>query len=175
MARSQAVVRALLGASSLALVLLTLLRSPHPVVVAAVVLVAVTVYACMVPESVVVTVLVAGHVLHWLIAVPVPPTAEFSVQGWAWVLVAAWLLLILHLSASLAASLPPGAAIPGPTVRRWLRRGMVVAAAAVPVWAVTAVAAAGGVAGSVAFTYAAIMGCAGLALAVWLLSRERSA
>ncbi|WP_270887608.1 hypothetical protein [Pedococcus sp. 5OH_020] len=172
MARSQVAVRALLAASSLGLLLLTVLRSGHPVVVAVVVVVGLTAYACAVPDSPVVGVLVGGHVLHWLVAVPLPTVTTFTVSGWGWVLVAAWLVLAVHLSASLAASLPPGAALAAGTVRRWLRRASLAALFVVPVWAVTAVTAQQGVAGRVSFTYAAIAGTAILTAAVWLLSRE---
>jgi hypothetical protein len=90
-------------------------------------------------------------------------------------LVAALLGLVLHLSAALAASLPPAAPVPTGTVVRWARRSLVVVAATVPVWGVAFLAGEQRVAGEVSLTYAAIAATALLALAVWLLSRDRRA
>lgn len=168
MSRSQAVLRALLVLASWGVLVLTLVASPAPVLLAAVVLVVLTGYAAWRPESSLVTVLVAGHVLHWVVAVPVRTELAAQVQ----LLAAALLLLVVHLTASLAASLPPAAPIPVPTVRRWVRRGSVVAALAVPVWAVAALAAQQGGLGEVGLTYAAIAAVAVLTLTIWLLSRE---
>jgi hypothetical protein len=81
----------------------------------------------------------------------------------------------VHLSASLAASLPPAAPVPAGTWVRWTRRGLVVVATTVPVWGVAFLAAEQRVAGEVSLTYAAIMAAALLALTVWLLSRDRRA
>jgi Na+/melibiose symporter-like transporter len=62
--------------------------------------------------------------------------------------------------------------VPTPTVRRWVRRGGVVAALTVPVWVVAALAAQQDGLGEVGLTYAAIAAVAVLTLAVWLRSRE---
>jgi hypothetical protein len=170
MSRSHLYVRLVLVAASLGLVVLTLLSSPGPVPVAGVVLAALTAYAATRPDSAVVAVLLAGHAVHWLVAVPVPT----ATSEWVWLLVAAWLALAVHLSASLAASLPASAPVTSVSVHRWLRRGATVAAATVPVWAVAMLSGRSGVAGEVSLTYAALAAVAILALAVWLLSRERA-
>jgi hypothetical protein len=165
---SQAALRGLLVLASFALVGLTLVAAPHALVVAAVALVPLTVWAAWRPESPWATVLVAGLVLHWVATVPVPSAAA----GWLRLLAAALLLLVVHLALSLAASLPPGAPLPAATVRRWTRRGAVVAGATVPVWAVAFLAGRQRVAGEVGLTYAAIAAAAVLTLAVHLLSRD---
>jgi hypothetical protein len=170
MSRGQRVLRGLLAGASTGVLVLTLLASPAPVLVAAVLLLAATAYAAWRPESSVVTVLVAGHILHWIVAVPVP----VELSGWLRLLAAALLLLLVHLTASLSASLPPAAPLPAVTVRRWARRSCVVAALSVPVWAVAALAAQQGGLGEVGLTYAAIAAVAVLALAIWLTSREPS-
>jgi hypothetical protein len=168
MSRGQVVLRGLLAVASLGAVVLTVLASPAPVLLAAAALVVLTGYAAWRPESALVAVLLAGHVVHWVVAVPV--RAELA--AWAQLLAAALLLLVVHLTASLAASLPPAAPLPAPTVRRWVRRGCVVAALTVPVWAVAALAAQQDGLGEVGLTYAAIAAVAVLTLAIWLLSRE---
>ena len=168
LSRSQATVRGLLVAASLALVWLTLVAAPHGLVVAAVALVPLSVWAAWRPESPWATVLVAALVLHWVATVPVPSGAG----AWLRLLAAAWLVLTVHLCAAFAASLPPSAPIPRAALRRWGRRGAVVAAVTLPVWALALVAGEQGVAGEVGLTYAAIAAAAVLALAVHLLSRD---
>ncbi len=168
MSRSQTVLRTVLAVASLGVVVLTVVASLAPVLLAAAVLVLLTGYAAWRPESSLVAVLVAGHVLHWVVAVPV----RAGLGAWVQLLVAALLLLVVHLAASLAASLPPAAPLPAQTVRRWVRRGSVVAALTVPVWAVAALAEQQEELGEVGLTYAAIAAVAVLTLAIWLLSRE---
>ena len=168
LSRSQAGVRALLFASAVALVALTLVAAPRAVVVAGAVLVVVAGWAAWRPESAGAGLLVVGLAGHWVATVPVP----VSTGSWLLLLAAAVLLLVVHLAAALAATLPPAAAIPARSARRWARRGATVAAATVPLWALSFVASRGSVPGEVSFTYAAIAGTAVLALAVWLLSRE---
>lgn len=170
MSRSQTVLRGLLVVASLGVLVLTLLASPSRVWPGAVVLVLLTGYAAWRPESSLVTVLVGGHVLHWVVAVPVRTGLAAELQ----LLAAALLLLVVHAAASLAASLPPAAAIPGPTLRRWVRRGCLVAVLTVPAWAVAALGARQGGLGDVGLTYAAIAAVAVLTLSVWLVSREAS-
>jgi len=165
---SQAAVRSLLVVASLALVALTLVAAPHGLVVAAVVLVPLALWTAWRPESPWATALVAGLVLHWVATVPVPS----STGAWLRLLAAAWLLLVVHLSAALTASLPPSAPLPRATLRRWGRRGAVVAGVILPVWALALVAGEQGVGGEVGLTYAAIAAAAVLALAVHLLSRD---
>ena len=166
---SQAALRGLLVVAATALAGLTLAAAPDPVLLTSLVLVAVAVWAALRPESAGATVLVAGLALNWVATVHVPDTT----LAWVQLLVGALLLLVVHLCAALAASLPPGAAVPGVSLRRWARRGAVVAAATVPVWALSYGAASQVAPGEVSLTYAAIVAVAGLALAVWLLSRER--
>ncbi len=168
MSRSQLVLRGVLCAASATLLVLTLASSPHPVVVAAFVLVALTVYAAVEPDSMWVTVLLGGHALHWVSAVPIPA----ATGAWVALLAAAWAGLVLHLSASLAASLPGPVPVPGLSLRRWARRGAVVAAVTVPVWAVALLSGQEAVGGEVALTYAALAAVALLTFAVWLLSRD---
>lgn len=168
MSRSQLVVRGLLSVASLTFLVLTLVWSPHPIVVMAIVIVALTGYAAVEPDSVLVTVLLGAQALHWAAAVPVPTTTG----AWVALLGAAWAGLVLHLTASLAASLPGPAPVPVVSLRRWARRGAVVAAATVPVWAVALLAGQEDARGQVSLTYAAIAALALLAFATWLLSRE---
>ncbi|MGA8980588.1 MAG: hypothetical protein WB473_15875 [Pedococcus sp.] len=165
---SQALVRVLLAVSSLALVALTSVAAPQGVVLGAVALFVLTVGTVWRPEAPAAGLLVIGLALHWLTAVPLPT----STASWLQLLVAAWLLLVVHLSAALAASLPPGAPVPGHSARRWSRRGAVVAAATVPLWALAYGASRQAVPGEVWLTYAAIAALAILTLAVWLLSRD---
>ena len=168
MSRSQVVLRGLLCVASGTFLVLTLAGSPHPIVVMAVVILALTVYAAVEPDSGLVTVLLGAQALHWAAAVPVPTTTG----QWVALLAAAWSGLVLHLTASLAASLPGPAAVPAVSLRRWTRRGALVAAATVPVWGVALLAGQEGAEGEVALTYAAIAAVALLAFATWLLGRE---
>ncbi len=120
---SQALVRVLLAVSSLALVALTSVAAPQGVVLGAVALFVLTVGTVWRPEAPAAGLLVIGLALHWLTAVPVPT----STASWLQLLVAAWLLLVVHLSAALAASLPPGCTRAGaqraPLVPTRRRRG----------------------------------------------------
>ncbi|WP_406831449.1 hypothetical protein ABEG17_01310 [Pedococcus sp. KACC 23699] len=167
---SQAAVRLLLVVASVALVAVTLLAATDDLLAGAVVLVALSGWAAWRPESPAAGLLVVGLTLGWVGTVPVPD----STRAWVLLLAAAWLLVVVHLCAALAASLPPGASVPSASLRRWARRGVVVMAATVPVWALAYGAGRQVVPGDVSLTYAAIAGAAVLALAVWLLSRDRS-
>ncbi|GAB3447860.1 hypothetical protein GCM10027517_32230 [Phycicoccus ginsengisoli] len=168
MSRSQVVLRVVLGAASVALAAVTAVAAVSPLWVAVLLLVAFTAYAAVRPGTHAVTVLLGGHVLHWLATVPTP------VGGSAWLLtvVAALLGLLVHTSAALAAAYPDGAPVPPAALRRWSRRAALVVAACVPVWAVTGVVSGSGTPGEGTLTYAAIIGTALLALAVWLVARE---
>ncbi len=167
---SQAGVRGLLAASSLALVALTFAAAPQGLVLGAVALLVLTVGAVWRPEAFGASLLVAGLALHWLSAVPVPTSAA-SAASWLQLLVAAWLLLVVHLGAALAGSLPPGAPVPRASLRRWARRAAVVAAGTLALWGLAYGAARAAAPGEVWLTYAAIAALAVLTLAVWLLSR----
>lgn len=166
---SQAAIRSLLVVASVALVAVTLLAATNDLLAGAVVLVALSGWAAWRPESPAAGLLVVGLALHWVGTVPVPTTT----RAWLLLLSAAWLLVVVHLSAALAASLPPGAPVPSVSLRRWARRGVVVAGATVPVWGLAYGAGRQIVPGEVSLTYAAIAALAVLALAVWLLSRDR--
>ena len=89
MARSQLVLRGLLCVASLTFLVLTLASSPHPIVVVAIGIVALTGYASVEPDSGLVTVLLGAQALHWAAAVPVPTTTGEWVALLAF---ATWLL-----------------------------------------------------------------------------------
>jgi hypothetical protein len=168
MARSHVVLRVVLATASVALAAVTAVAAVSPLWVAVVLLGGFTAYAAVRPGTHAVTVLLAGHLLHWLITVPAP------VGGSAWLLtvLAALLALVLHTSAALAAAYPEGAPVPPVALRRWGRRAALVVAACVPVWAVTSLVSGTGTPGEGTLTYAAIAGTALLALGVWLVARE---
>ena len=144
------------------------MAAPAPILVVSVVLVALTAYAAVRPQSWVVSALVVGLVLSWLASVPVPG----SVRQWLEVLLAGWLVLVVHLSASLAASLPGPAPIPAASLRRWGRRGALVSGLMVPVWAVTTTSGLQGVPGEVGLTYAALAAVTLLGLGAWLVMKR---
>ncbi|QGN56895.1 hypothetical protein [Nostocoides sp. HKS02] len=168
MARSHALVRAALALASLALLGLTVAAATSPVWLVVAVLVGLTGYAVVRPGSHAVTVLLAGHALHWMVVVPLPG----GMGRWLALLGGAWLGLALHLTAALAATLPAAAPVPAATLARWARRGLTVALLVVPLWALAAVAGLQHVAGQLPLTYAAIAGVGLLALSVWLVSRD---
>ncbi|GAA2738545.1 hypothetical protein GCM10009867_30270 [Pedococcus aerophilus] len=165
---SQLGLRAALVAASVALVALTLVAAPHGLVVGAVVLVVLSGWAALRPESAGSGLLVAGLALHWVGTVPVPATTG----AWLRLLGAALLLLVVHLTAALAASLPPAAPVPAASLRRWSRRAATVAVGTVPLWALALGADRARAAGDITLSYAAIGTSAVLALAIWLLSRD---
>lgn len=168
MARSHMLVRVALALASLALLGLTVAAATSPVWVVVALLVGLTGYAVARPGSHAVTVLLAAHALHWMVVVALP----VGLGGWLGLLAAAWLALAVHLTAALAATLPPAAPVPTATLARWLRRGLAVAGLVVPVWALAAVVGLHHVAGQLPLTYAAIAGVGLLALSVWLVSRD---
>ena len=89
-----------------------------------------------------------------------------GVEGpWHWALLPAALgLLLVHVGAALAASVPAQAPVPESVLRRWARRTVVVALATVGVWG------AAGLLGTVATrTGGAVPGIVGLALAAGVL------
>jgi hypothetical protein len=166
--RSQQVVRGLLVLAAVGVLVLTWALAPSPILVLAVALAALTAYAAARPQSWVVTVLVVGLVLNWLASVPVAD----SLGGWLGLLLAAWLLLVVHLSASLAASLPSAAPIPAVSLRTWARRGAAVSGLMVPVWAVATLSGLQAVPGEVGLTYAAIAAVALLGLGSWIVMKR---
>ena len=168
MSRSQAVLRGVLAAASLALVVTTAVASAGPLWLAVVLRRGLTGYVALRPGSHVGTVLVGGHALHWLVMVPLPD----AWSQWLVAALAAVLLLVVQVSAALAAALPPQAPLPAGLVRRWVARTALVTAAAAPVWLVAVSVSRAATGGEVLFTYAALASAAVLALAVWLVARE---
>ncbi len=61
-------------------------------------------------------------VLAQVLTVTVPRAAPESVTDWAVAAVAAAAVLLTHLVLALLAAFPPGAALPGATLRRWGRQ-----------------------------------------------------
>lgn len=165
MSPSHLAVRTVMALSSAGLLALTYAASGGvlPVAVALAVLTAVAVAR---PESWAVLALVLGHAVHWTATAPAPE----NLAQWTTVLGGAWLVLLLHVSASAAVTWPSRTAVPGRGWRRWAVRTAVVAVAVVPVWAVGAVTRQQSLRGEVSMTYVAIAGLALLAGAVFLLS-----
>jgi hypothetical protein len=168
MSPSQRALRIGFSAASLVLLVLTVIASPGPVWVAIPVLALLTVFAALRTHTHLVTLVVLGHALHWVIAVPVPTTWA----RWALLLVASLLGLVVHLTAALTATLPGQAPVPTVTLRRWGLRGATVAVLSTPVWLVAAVAGQADLPGQLPLSYAAVAGLALLTLGLWLLSRE---
>lgn len=166
--RSQFALRGTIVAASVLAVALALANTPDPVWVVGVLLVALAAYVAQHPGSHLFGVLVGALALHWLALVPTPT----STTDWASVVAEAVLVLVVHASGALAASLPPQAPVPASSIRRWVRRVAVVVAACVPVWAVAAAVSTSAQPGQAVFTYAAIAGTAVLALGVYLGARE---
>ena len=164
----QFVLRGLVVVASVLAVGLTLASAPGPVWLAALLLAALAAYASMRPGSHLVGLLVAGLAVNWLATVPVPS----STASWLAALGVAVLVLVVHASGALAASLPAQSPVPATSLRRWGRRVALVVVACVPVWAVGVTVSANGEPGRAVFTYAALAGASVLALGVWLASRE---
>jgi hypothetical protein len=169
LSRSQAVLRGLLVAATVGACALTLAASPSPLWIAAAILVGLSVWVALHPSSRLAFVLVLGLAGQWLVTVPVPRTTG----AWLPTVATAVLVLVVHLSTSLAAALPPQAPLPALTVRRWVRRTALVVAACCPVWAISFAVSRTSEPGQGTFTYAALAGTALLALAVWQASREQ--
>jgi hypothetical protein len=134
----------------------------------AVPLVLLTVWVVTRPESVLVTLLLVGHAIHWVTSTPVP-------QGWGswtWLLLGSWLVLLLHLSASAAVTWPSVAPVPRAALRRWGRRTGLVALATVPVWLVAAVTRDQSLQGEASMTYVALAGLTLLGGALYLVARQ---
>jgi hypothetical protein len=165
MSPSHVTLRAVMALSSAGLLGLTYAASGG-VLPAAAALAVLTAVAVARPESWAVLGLVLGHAVHWTATAPAPE----GPAGWTTVLGGAWLVLLLHVSASAAVTWPSGTAVPARGARRWAARTAVVALAVVPVWAVSAATRQQSLRGEVSMTYAAIAGLALLAGAVFLLS-----
>jgi hypothetical protein len=131
-------------------------------------LVAATLYAVARPESVVVTLLLAGHAVHWVGSAPVPR----GWGSWLWLLLGAWLALLVHLSAAAAVTWPSVAPIPRAALRRWGLRTAAVALATVPVWVVAAATRDQSLRGEASMTYVALAGLTLLGAALYLIARQ---
>jgi len=106
----------------------------------------------------------------WLSGTRVPTGGS----AWLLTVLVAALLLVLHLSAALAAVLPPGAPLPPATVHRWTRRGTAVVGLSAPVWLLLWATTASERPGDSLVTYAAVAVVALLALAFWRAHRTPS-
>lgn len=167
MSRSHLALRALLVLSSLGLIGLVFAAGGGTLLLA-VPLVLLTAWVSTRPESVLVILLVVGHGIHWVSSTPVPRDRA----GWAWLLLGAWLMLLLHLSASAAVTWPSVAPVPRAALRRWGLRTGLVALATVPVWAVAAVTRGQSLQGEASMTYMALAGLALLAGGLYLVARR---
>lgn len=127
-----------------------------------------TVYAVTRPEALAVTVLLVAHAVHWVGSAPVPR----GWGAWLWLLLGAWLALLLHVTASAAVTWPSVAPVPRAALRRWGRRTALVALAAVPVWAVSAATRDQSLRGEAAMTYVALAGLTLLGATLYLISRQ---
>lgn len=125
---AQVALRALPLVATVALVWLTvMLGGPvQPVLTTGAVLLAVVVG--LLPDSAAPLFLVLALSLRWALVVPDP-------LGW-WTLVAALLLLVIHLAATLGSYGPPALVLPRSLLLLWLRRAAVMVAATVLVWVV---------------------------------------
>jgi hypothetical protein len=162
--RSQNVLRAFIGLTSVGLAVLTVLVGPLGSLVAALVLVALTPFVVLDPGSRLTALLVALHGVHWLMSTRVPD----GLRDWALTFVAAVGLLALHLSAALACALPEAAPVPRASLKRWGRRGLAVVGVSVPVWALLVAQTVSKPEGDTVATYAALAALGLLALALWL-------
>jgi hypothetical protein len=167
MSRSHFLLRALFALSSLGLVGLVYAAGGGTLLVA-VPLVLLTAWVLTRPESVLATLLVVGHGIHWAASAPVPE----GWVDWTWLLLASWLVLLLHLSASAAVTWPSVAPVPPAALRRWGRRAGLVALATVPVWAVAAVTRDQSLQGEASMTYVALAGLTLLGGGLYLVARQ---
>lgn len=131
-------------------------------------LVLTTLYAVARPESVVVILLLTAHAVHWVGSAPVPR----GWGSWLWLLLGAWLALLVHVCAAAAVTWPPVAPVPRAALRRWSRRTAAVALATVPVWAVAAATRDQSLRGEAPMTYVALAGLTLLGAALFLIARQ---
>ncbi|KGN35026.1 hypothetical protein N802_01395 [Knoellia sinensis KCTC 19936] len=166
--RSQHVLQGVLALTSLGLAALTLLTASSGSFVLALVVVAVTPFVALEPGSRLTALLLGLHGAHWLTSHTVPDTA----REWALVFVTAAGMLVIHLAASLACTLPKAAPIPRASVRRWLARAVTVLALSLPVWALLVAQSAALPDGDAVATYGAIAALGILAFALWLAQQS---
>jgi hypothetical protein len=167
MAISHRVLRAVMGLSSLGLVVLVY-AAGGGIHLLALGLVVATLYAVARPESVVVILLLVAHAVHWVGSAPVPR----GWGSWLWLLLGAWLALLVHLSAAAAVTWPSVAPVPRAALWRWVRRTAAVALATVPVWAVSAATRDQSLRGEASMTYVALAGLTLLGAALHLIARR---
>ncbi|PRY56320.1 hypothetical protein BCF74_11937 [Knoellia remsis] len=164
---SQRVLRALMGAAATAVALASWLATPGGSLIAALGLVVLTAFVVLDPGSRRTTLLMALLAAVWLWSAPAPS----SLRHWALTFLVALALLVVHLAGALATVLPPAAPVPAATLRRWLRRGVGVVLACVPVWSVMIVATRAAAPGDAFLMYAALAGLVGVGAALALSTR----
>jgi hypothetical protein len=120
------------------------------------------------PESPFTLALLALHAIQWVAIVPVPD----GLAGWLRLLLAAVLLLLVHLGAAASVVWPERAALPGKAVRRWTLRALTVAGVTVPVWALAALVHDRSLAGDLTLTFAAMAAVALLGGTLHLMTRD---
>ncbi|MFC7489276.1 MULTISPECIES: hypothetical protein [unclassified Knoellia] len=169
-APSHRALRALIAVSSTGLALAAAFVTPFGNVVGAVVLVGLTAFVVLDPGSRLTALLIALHSVNWLASTSVPTRSG----EWMLTIVAATVLLVIHLAAALTTALPPSAPLPRPTLLRWGRRGLAVVGLSTPVWAVLVIQSSSTPAGDSLATYAAVVSLAVLALAFWRVQHPRS-
>jgi hypothetical protein len=167
MSASHRLLRVVMALSSLGLVALVY-AAGGGIHLLALALVLATLYAVARPESVVVTLLLVGHAVHWVGSAPVPR----GWGGWVWLLLGAWCALGVHVCASASVTWPSVAPIPRAALLRWARRTGLVALATVPVWAVAAAIRDQSLRGEASMTYVALAGFTLLGAALYLVARQ---
>lgn len=160
---SQKALRAAIAVASVGLAVLTTVVAPGGSLVAALVVVGLTPFVVLDPASRLTTVLLALQAGNWLMSVPVPA----GLRDWLAVLVASVALTTIHLAAALASAFPAAAAVPGATLRRWMRRSATVLGLSVPVWLLLAAQSEAAPEGDAVLTYAALAALALLAFGFW--------
>lgn len=154
--------RTFIALSSVVLALVPFVASLGSLV-GAVGLIVLTAFVVLDPGSRLTALLLGLHCVNWSVSTAVP--TQF--RDWVLTLVAATLLLAIHLAAALASSLPPSAPFPRPTLRRWGRRALTVVGLSIPVWAVLVAQTVSTPEGDSLATYAAVVSLAIFAFAFW--------
>lgn len=154
--------RTLIAFSSVGVALMAYM-SPLGSLIGVVVLIVLTVFVVLDPGSRSTALLLGLHCVNWLASTTVPT----QVGDWLPTLVSATVLLVIHLAATLASSLPPSAPLPRPTLRRWGRRALTVIGLSTPVWAALVTQTLSTPEGNALATYAAVASLAIFALAFW--------
>ncbi len=161
---SQKALRVIIAAASVGLALLTALGTPQGSLVAAAVLLIPTAFVALDPATRLTTLLLGLHAVNWLSSTVFPT----QMRDWVLTIIAAVVLLTIHLAAALATALPDAAPIPRASLIRWVRRGLTVVGLSVPLWALLIGQSASSAPAVPVITYAAVASLAILALAFWL-------